>query len=186
MSAVVGAVRPPRKAKTSSSHTSKMSSQTARPTRDSCDPGSTTLGIAGLSLVVSRTTRTVSSALLRRSFDTTTTSFGSSRPIETCSTCPRRGGQVTRQPKRDDVGERSPCARPSWRRARQPCACSLLLLDLSNLAKVTTFLRDRAYADANTAVRTEVLGDHRPALTVVITGIFDEARLLEIEAVAAA
>jgi len=31
-----------------------------------------------------------------------------------------------------------------------------------------------------------VLGDHRPALTVVLVGIFDEGWLLEIEAVAAA
>jgi 2-iminobutanoate/2-iminopropanoate deaminase len=30
-----------------------------------------------------------------------------------------------------------------------------------------------------------VLGAHRPALTVIITGIFDEKWLLEIEAVAA-
>lgn len=59
-------------------------------------------------------------------------------------------------------------------------------LDVTNLIKVTTMLSDRAYADANTAVRTEVLGDHRPALTLLIAGIFDEAWLLEIEAVAAA
>lgn len=58
-------------------------------------------------------------------------------------------------------------------------------MDPSNLAKVTTFLSDRAYANANTAVRTEVLGDHQPALTVLITGIFDEAWLLEKEAGAA-
>ncbi len=58
-------------------------------------------------------------------------------------------------------------------------------MDISNLIKVTTFLSDRAHADANTAVRTAVLGNHRPALTVLIAGIFDEAWLLEIEAVAA-
>lgn len=59
-------------------------------------------------------------------------------------------------------------------------------MDVNNLIKVTTFLSDRAYADANAAVRTEVLGGHQPALTVLITGIFDAAWLLEIEAVAAA
>ena len=31
-----------------------------------------------------------------------------------------------------------------------------------------------------------MLGSHQPALTVIITGIFDEAWLLEIEAVAVA
>jgi hypothetical protein len=31
-----------------------------------------------------------------------------------------------------------------------------------------------------------VLGDHRPAITIIITGIYDESWLLEIEAVAVA
>lgn len=55
-----------------------------------------------------------------------------------------------------------------------------------NLAKVTIFLADRRYREANARIRHEVLGDHAPALTIVITGIFDPAWLLEIEAVAAA
>jgi hypothetical protein len=38
----------------------------------------------------------------------------------------------------------------------------------------------------NRAVRQEVMGERAPALTVIITGIFDEAWLIEIEAVAAA
>jgi hypothetical protein len=38
----------------------------------------------------------------------------------------------------------------------------------------------------NRKVRQEILGDLSPALTVVIAEIFDEAWLLEIEAVAAA
>jgi hypothetical protein len=33
-------------------------------------------------------------------------------------------------------------------------------------------------------VREEVLGGHRPALTIIITGIYAEEWLLEIEAVA--
>lgn len=59
-------------------------------------------------------------------------------------------------------------------------------MGLTNLVKVTTFLSDRAHADINTAIRAEVLGDHRPALTVIVTGIWDPAWLLEIEAIAAA
>jgi len=55
----------------------------------------------------------------------------------------------------------------------------------TNLVKVTTFLADRVNADENRAIRSEVLGDHAPALTVVITGIFDERWLIEIEAIAA-
>jgi enamine deaminase RidA (YjgF/YER057c/UK114 family) len=56
----------------------------------------------------------------------------------------------------------------------------------TNLVKVTTFLSDRAHAAVNTAVRNDVLGDHRPALTVILAGIWDPAWLIEIEAVAAA
>ena len=59
-------------------------------------------------------------------------------------------------------------------------------MSVSNLVKVTTFLASREHAAANRAVRQEVLGTHAPALTVIITGIFDEKWKLEIEAVAAA
>ena len=57
-------------------------------------------------------------------------------------------------------------------------------MTVRNLAKVTIFLADRKYREANGRVRTEVLGDHRPALTIIITGIYAEEWLLEIEAVA--
>jgi 2-iminobutanoate/2-iminopropanoate deaminase len=59
-------------------------------------------------------------------------------------------------------------------------------MTVANLVKVTTFLGDRAHAAANTAVRQEVLGEHAPALTVIVTGIFDPVWLVEIDAVAAA
>ena len=59
-------------------------------------------------------------------------------------------------------------------------------MGLNNLVKVTTFLSDRRYAAENRIVREEVLGSHSPALTVIITGIFDEAWLVEIEAIAVA
>ena len=59
-------------------------------------------------------------------------------------------------------------------------------MTLDNLVKVTTFLSSREHALANRQVRIEVLAGRQPALTVIITGIFDEAWLVEIEAVAAA
>ena len=59
-------------------------------------------------------------------------------------------------------------------------------MGVQNLVKVTTFLSSREHAQANRQVREQFLGDHRPALTVLIAGIFDEAWLLEIEAIAAA
>ncbi|MGQ0681909.1 RidA family protein [Bradyrhizobium sp.] len=59
-------------------------------------------------------------------------------------------------------------------------------MTLANIVKVTTFLSDRKYNIENRAVRQEVLRDLTPALTVIIADIFDEAWLLEIEAIAAA
>lgn len=59
-------------------------------------------------------------------------------------------------------------------------------MGVENLAKVTVFLSDRRYREANARIRDEVLGGHSPALTITITGIYDEAWLLEIEALAVA
>jgi 2-iminobutanoate/2-iminopropanoate deaminase len=59
-------------------------------------------------------------------------------------------------------------------------------MSVSNLVKVTIFLSDRKYALENREVRQSVLGPHAPAMAVIITGIFDEAWLLEIEAIAEA
>ena len=58
-------------------------------------------------------------------------------------------------------------------------------MTLDNLVKVTIFLSDRKYSDENRAIRKSVLGARKVALTAIITGIFDSAWLLEIEAVAA-
>ena len=58
-------------------------------------------------------------------------------------------------------------------------------MELVDIAKVTTFLSDRAFAEDNSMVRREMLGDHAPALTVIIANIFDPAWLLEIEVIAA-
>ena len=59
-------------------------------------------------------------------------------------------------------------------------------MSVDSLAKVTTFLASREYALANREIRVEVLGSHAPALTVIITGIFDTKWLLEIEVYAVA
>ena len=59
-------------------------------------------------------------------------------------------------------------------------------MTLDNLVKVTTFLASRDHAMENRKVRLDVLAGRQPALTVIVTGIFDEAWLVEIEAVAAA
>ncbi len=58
-------------------------------------------------------------------------------------------------------------------------------MDVGNLVKVTTFLSSRDFNLANRHARQSALGDHTPALTVIISGIFDARWLLEIEALAA-
>ena len=59
-------------------------------------------------------------------------------------------------------------------------------MGVANLVKVTTYLSDRRYREENSRIRREVLGDHQPALTIIIADIYAEEWLLEIEAIAAA
>ena len=54
----------------------------------------------------------------------------------------------------------------------------------ADLVKVATFLSSRRYREANSRIRQEELAGATPALTVIITDIYDEAWLLEIEAIA--
>lgn len=75
-------------------------------------------------------------------------------------------------------------ARVIWEHVRSVLADAAM--SVTDIVKVTTYLSSRDVAAANTKVRREVLGDHRPALTVVVADIFDPAWLLEIEVVAAA
>ncbi|HEU0222033.1 MAG TPA: RidA family protein [Paracoccaceae bacterium] len=55
----------------------------------------------------------------------------------------------------------------------------------ANLVKVTIFLADRQYIEPYRRARDAYLGGHQVALTCIVTGIFDHAWLMEIEAVAA-
>jgi enamine deaminase RidA (YjgF/YER057c/UK114 family) len=57
-------------------------------------------------------------------------------------------------------------------------------MGVPNLVKVTTYLADRAYREENSRIRHEVLGEHRPAITIIIAEIYAPEWLLEIEAVA--
>jgi 2-iminobutanoate/2-iminopropanoate deaminase len=59
-------------------------------------------------------------------------------------------------------------------------------MTIRNLVKVTTYLSDRQYRELNSRIRAEVLGDHHPAITIIITDIYAEEWLLEIEAIAVA
>ena len=55
----------------------------------------------------------------------------------------------------------------------------------ADIVKVNVFLADRQYALPNRVARQAYLGDLRPAMSVIICGIFDNAWLLEIEVIAA-
>ncbi|ALN58247.1 MULTISPECIES: RidA family protein [Lysobacter] len=58
-------------------------------------------------------------------------------------------------------------------------------MDFSNLVKVTTFLSERRLRERNYEIRREVLGEHTPALTVIIADLYEEGWMVEIEAIAA-
>lgn len=75
-------------------------------------------------------------------------------------------------------------ARLAWRNIE--AQLKAVDMGLENIVKHTTFLADRRYRDENGAVRREILGDLKPAITVIIAEIYDENWLLEIEAIAAA
>lgn len=75
-------------------------------------------------------------------------------------------------------------ARQAWANVEAQLTAADMTLD--DLVKVTIFLSDRQYNLQNREIRAEILGDRQPALTVIITGIFDDAWLLEIEAIAEA
>jgi enamine deaminase RidA (YjgF/YER057c/UK114 family) len=71
----------------------------------------------------------------------------------------------------------------AWRNVMEVLASAGL--GVAHLVKVSTFLTDRNQVVANRAIRRKVLGEHQPALTVVIVEIVDSKWLLEIEAIAA-
>jgi len=74
-------------------------------------------------------------------------------------------------------------ARMAWRNVERTLSAAACTLD--HVAKVNMYIRDRCYREQNRNVRNEVLGDRRPALTVLVTDHWDDAWLIEIEVVAA-
>jgi len=59
-------------------------------------------------------------------------------------------------------------------------------LEIRHLVKVTLILSDRKYAETALSIYRDVLGAHRPALTVLIAGSYDARWMVEIEATAVA
>jgi 2-iminobutanoate/2-iminopropanoate deaminase len=71
----------------------------------------------------------------------------------------------------------------AWRNVMEVLAAAGL--GVEHLVKLTTFLTDRNHVVTNRTIRCAMLGDHQPALTVVIVETVDSKWLLEIEAIAA-
>jgi 2-iminobutanoate/2-iminopropanoate deaminase len=71
----------------------------------------------------------------------------------------------------------------AWRNVLEVLAAAGL--GVAHLLKVTTFLTDRTQVVTNRTIRRKMIGEHQPALTVVIAGTVDSKWLLEIEAIAA-
>ncbi|MGH6893442.1 MAG: RidA family protein [Dongiaceae bacterium] len=59
-------------------------------------------------------------------------------------------------------------------------------MNVLNLVKVTCYLVDRSYREANMKARASALGDHRVATAVIVAELLEDDWLVEIEAVAAA
>ncbi len=111
---------------------------------------------------------------------------GYSQAIETSETTRRLyvSGQIPVTVDGDVPASFMDQARLAWANVEAQLLSADMTLD--NLAKVTIFWSARSYALESRAIRAEILGVRAPALTVIIAGIFDEAWLLEIEAIAEA
>lgn len=71
----------------------------------------------------------------------------------------------------------------AWRNVKEVLAAAGL--GVEHLVKVTTFLTERNQLVINRTIRRAMLGEHQPALTVVVAETVDSKWLLEIEAIAA-
>ena len=59
-------------------------------------------------------------------------------------------------------------------------------MTLTNLVKMTTYLTDRSNLEAMREIRKEILGNHKPAHTlVIVAGLAFEEYLIEVDCVAA-
>lgn len=119
----------------------------------------------------------------RRAIHPTGASYAMAHLVERPSRLLFISGQVPTDATGETPADFASQARLCWRNVEARLEAAAMSLD--DLVKVTIFLSDRAHRAQNTEVRRDVLGERSPALTVIITGIFDEAWLLEIEAIAA-
>ena len=70
-----------------------------------------------------------------------------------------------------------------WNNLRAILASAGMTTD--NLVRLTSYLRDAAYADANATARLAALGEHRIPTTAIVVETLSKDWLIEIEAIAA-
>jgi len=58
-------------------------------------------------------------------------------------------------------------------------------MTVNNIVRLTSYLRDASYADANARARIAALGNRRVPTTAIIANTLDESWLVEIELIAA-
>ena len=71
-----------------------------------------------------------------------------------------------------------------WSNIRVVLASASMTID--NVVRLTSYLRDAAYADANAAARVRALGDRRIPTTAIVAQTLSPEWLVEIEVIAAA
>lgn len=54
----------------------------------------------------------------------------------------------------------------------------------ANLVRLTSYLREASYTDANAAARLKALGDHRIPTTAIVVQTLNKDWLIELEAIA--
>jgi enamine deaminase RidA (YjgF/YER057c/UK114 family) len=74
--------------------------------------------------------------------------------------------------------------RLAWTNVQAQLAAAGMTLD--NIVKVTTILPDRASLPESRRIRQEVLGERRPASTLIVGGLASEAWKIEIDVIACA
>jgi 2-iminobutanoate/2-iminopropanoate deaminase len=122
----------------------------------------------------------------RRAVNATTTGWAQAHEVSNPSRLLFVSGQVPQAPDGSVPSDFNEQCRLAWSNIEAQLSDAGMTLD--NLAKITIFLSDRRYIPDAYEVRKDVLGANAvpPAMTIIITGIYDEAWLLEIEAIAVA
>ncbi|RPE09189.1 RidA family protein [Chitinophaga lutea] len=119
----------------------------------------------------------------RKTYDPTGAAFSQAYGIKNFKRLVFVSGQVPEDEKENVPGDFRSQAELTWKNVEKQLKAAGM--GLNDIVKYTIYLSDRKYRRENYEVRYKVLGNHQPAMSIIITGIYDEKWLLEIEAIAA-